>query len=108
MDSMEATASLCIWPQLSEFKSIDGVLLNIKMRAQIKGIIAKAGRTRPELLEGDMVGQANYIFWLMMNELQDESLDLAEVYGWWCGWYEGGRFETVIIWVMANLAKTGY
>jgi hypothetical protein len=26
---------------------------------------------RPELVEADMVGQANNIFWLMMNELQD-------------------------------------
>ena len=30
--------------------SIDEVLLNIKMRAQIKGIITEAGRTRPELV----------------------------------------------------------
>jgi hypothetical protein len=52
--------------------SIDEVLLNIKMRAQIKGIIAEAGRTRPELVEADMVGQANNMFWLLMNELQDE------------------------------------
>ena len=85
MDSMEATASLCIWPHLSECKSIDGVLLNIKMRAQIKGIIAKAGRTRPELLEGDMVGQANNMFWLLMNVLQDGGVDLGEVYGKLCG-----------------------
>ena len=47
------------------------MLLNIKMRAQIKGIIAEAGRTRPELVEGDMVRQANNMFWLLMNELQD-------------------------------------
>ena len=50
--------------------SIDEVLLNIKMRAQIKGIIAEAGRTRPELVEADMVGQANNMFWLLMNELR--------------------------------------
>jgi len=71
MDNMEATASLCLWPRLSECGSIDEVLLNIKMRAQIKGMIAGAGRSRPELVEVDMVGQANNIFWLMMNELQD-------------------------------------
>jgi len=41
------------------------------MGAQIKWIIAEAGRTRPELVEGDMVGQANNMFWLLMNELQD-------------------------------------
>ena len=54
-------------------------------------IIAEAGRTRPELVEGDMVGQANNMFWLVMNELQDgdEGVDLGEVYGRWCGWYEG-------------------
>ena len=45
MDNMEATASLCLWPRLSECGSIDEVLLNIKMRAQINGIIAEAGRT---------------------------------------------------------------
>ena len=71
--------------------SIDEVLLNIKMRAQIKGIIAEAGRTRPELVEADMVGQANNMFCLLMNELQDDDggVDLGEVYGWWCGWYDG-------------------
>ena len=51
--------------------SIDELLLNIKVGAQIKWIIAEAGRTRPELLEADMVGQANNMFWLLMNELQD-------------------------------------
>ncbi|MBC2747481.1 MAG: hypothetical protein HF975_10870 [ANME-2 cluster archaeon] len=50
MDSMEATASLCLWPWLSECGSIDEVLLNIKMRAQIKRIIAGAGRSRSELV----------------------------------------------------------
>ena len=70
--------------------SIDEVLLNIKMRAQIKGIIAEAGRTRPELVEADMVGQANNMFWLLMYELQDEDggVDLGEVYGRLCGWNE--------------------
>jgi len=38
--------------------SIDEVLLNIKMRTQIKGIIAETGRSRGELVEGDMVGPA--------------------------------------------------
>jgi len=71
MDNMEATASLCLWPRLSRCRSIDEVLLNIKMRAQIKGIIAEAGRMRPELVQADMVGQANNMFWLLMNELQD-------------------------------------
>jgi len=67
------------------------VLLNIKMGALIKGIIAEAGRARPELVEGDMVGQENNMFWLLMNELQegDGGVDLGEVYGRWCGWYEG-------------------
>ena len=51
--------------------SIDEVLLNIKMRAQIKGIIAEAGRIWSELVETDMVGQANNMFWLLMNELQE-------------------------------------
>ena len=71
--------------------SIDEVLLNIKMRAQIKGIIAEAGRTRPELVEGDMVGQANNMFWLMMDELQevDGGVYLGGLYGRWCGWYGG-------------------
>jgi len=71
--------------------SIDEVLLNIKMRAQIKGMIAEAGRTRPELVEADRVGQANNMFWLLMNELQDGDggVDLGEVYRRWCGWYEG-------------------
>jgi len=71
--------------------SIDEVLLNIKMRTQIKGIITEAGRIRPELVEADMVGQANNMFWLLMNELQDGDglIDLGEVYGQWCGWYEG-------------------
>ncbi|MBC2697683.1 MAG: hypothetical protein HF975_10815 [ANME-2 cluster archaeon] len=50
MDSMEATASLCLRPWLSECGSIDEVLLNIKMRAQIKRIIAGAGRSRSELV----------------------------------------------------------
>ena len=88
---MEATASLCLWPRLSECGSIDEVLLNIKMRTQIKGIVAEAARNRPELVEGDMVGQANNMFWLLMNELQDGDggVDLGGVYGWWCGWYEG-------------------
>ena len=45
------------------------MLLNIKMRAQINGIIAGAGRSRPELVEADRVGQANNIFWLLMNDL---------------------------------------
>jgi len=42
-------------------------------------------------VEGDMVGQANNMFWLLMNELQDEDgvVDLGGVYGRWCGWYEG-------------------
>ena len=86
---LEATAGLCFCPWLSECGSIDEVLLNIKMRAQIKGIIAEAGRSRPELVEGNMVGQANNMFWLMTNELQVWGVDLGEVYGWWCGWYEG-------------------
>jgi len=34
MDNMEATASLCLYPRLSECGSIDEVLLNIKMRTQ--------------------------------------------------------------------------
>jgi hypothetical protein len=38
------------------------VLLNIKMRAQMKGMIAGAGRSRPEYVEGEVVGQANNIF----------------------------------------------
>jgi len=61
------------------------------MGALIKGIIAEAGRARPELVEGDMVGQENNMFWLLMNELQegDGGVDLGEVYGRWCGWYEG-------------------
>ncbi|MBC2701595.1 MAG: hypothetical protein HF976_09325 [ANME-2 cluster archaeon] len=46
------------------------MLLNIKMRAQIKGIIAEADRSRPELVEDDMVGQANNMFWLLVNELR--------------------------------------
>ncbi len=60
------------------------MLLNIKMRAQIKGIIAWAGRSRPEQVEADRVGQANNMFWLLMNELQegDGTVDLGEVYGW--------------------------
>ncbi|MBC2706396.1 MAG: hypothetical protein HF977_01510 [ANME-2 cluster archaeon] len=67
------------------------MLLNIKMRAQIKRIIAGAGRSRSELVETDMVGQANNMFWLLMNELQDgdRGVDLGEVYGRWCGGYEG-------------------
>jgi hypothetical protein len=75
--------------------SIDEVLLNIKMRTQIKGIITEAGRIRPELVEADMVGQANNMFWLLMNELQDGGggVDLGEVYGRWCGWYEGILFR---------------
>ncbi len=73
-DSMKATASLCLWPRLSEYGSIDEVLLNIKMRAQIKGIISEAGRTRPELVDGDVVGQANIMFWLIMNELQFDTI----------------------------------
>jgi len=42
-------------------------------------------------VEGDVVGQANSMFWLLVNELQegDEAVDLGEVYGQWCGWYEG-------------------
>ncbi len=46
-------------------------------------MIAEAGRTRPELVEGDMLGQANNMFWLLMNELQDgdEGVDLGGVYG---------------------------
>ncbi len=53
------------------------------MRAQINGIIAGAGRIRPELVEGDMVGQANNMLRLLMNELQDgdRGVDLGEVYG---------------------------
>jgi len=49
--------------------SIDEVLLNIKMRAHIKGIISKAGRTRPELMEADMVGQENNMLCVLMNKL---------------------------------------
>ena len=66
------------------------MLLNIKMRAQINGIIAEAGRSKPELVEAGMVGQANNMCWLMINELQegDEGVDSGEVYGRWCGWYE--------------------
>ena len=50
------------------------------------------------------MGQANNMFWLLMNELQDrdEGVDLGEVYGRWSGGYEGDRFETVIIWVNAK------
>jgi len=42
-------------------------------------------------VEADMVGQANNMFWLLMNELQDgdEGVDLGELYGRWCGWYKG-------------------
>ncbi|MCL7414985.1 MAG: type II/IV secretion system ATPase subunit [ANME-2 cluster archaeon] len=71
--------------------SIDEVLLNIRMRAQIKGVIAEAGRTRPELVEAGRVGQANNMFWLLMNELQDGDggVDMVEVYGRWIEWYEG-------------------
>ncbi|MBC2700812.1 MAG: type II/IV secretion system ATPase subunit [ANME-2 cluster archaeon] len=71
--------------------SIDKVLLNIKMRANIKGTIAKAGENRPELVEADAVGQANNMFWLLVNELQewDGSVDMVEVYRRWSEWYEG-------------------
>lgn len=71
--------------------SIDEVLLNIKMRANIKGVIAKAGENRPELVEADAVGQANNMFWLLVNELQgwDERVDMIEVYRRWSEWYEG-------------------
>jgi len=71
--------------------SIDEVLLNIKMRANIKGAIAKAGEDRPELVEADAVGQANNMFWLLVNELQDwdGSVDMGEVYRQWSEWYEG-------------------
>jgi len=91
MDNMEATASPCLWPRLSECGNIDEVLLNIKLRAQIKVIIAGAGRSRPEWVEADMVGQANNTFRLLMNELHDGDwrVDLGEVYGRWCGWYVG-------------------
>jgi len=57
------------------------VLLNIKMRAQINGIIAEAGRNWPELVEVDRVGQTNNMFWLLMNELQDGGVDLGVVDG---------------------------
>jgi hypothetical protein len=62
-----------------------------RMRAQIMGMIAEAGRTRPELVEGDMIGQVNNMFWLLMNELQDgdEGVDLGEEYRRWSRWYEG-------------------
>jgi hypothetical protein len=66
---MEATASLCLRHRLSECGSIDELLLNIKRRAQAKGIIGEAGRSRPELVEVDMVGQASNMFWLLVNEL---------------------------------------
>ncbi len=71
--------------------SIDEVLLNIKMRANIKGTIAKAGENRPELVEADAVGQANNMFWLLVNELQDwdGSVDMGEVYRQWSEWYKG-------------------
>ena len=38
-----------------------------------------------------MVGQADNMFWLLMNELQegDGGVDLGRVYGRCCGWYEG-------------------
>ena len=64
------------------------MLLNIKLRAQIKEIIVEVGRTRPELVEADIVGQANNMFRLMKNELQDRDggVDLGEVYDRWCGW----------------------
>ncbi|MBW6516903.1 MAG: hypothetical protein K0A89_00145 [ANME-2 cluster archaeon] len=75
---------------LKNIKLGDEVLLKIKVMAQIKGMIADAGRTRGELVEADRVGQANNMFWLPMNELQDGDggVDLGEVYGRWCGWYE--------------------
>ena len=62
-------------------------------------MIAETGRTRPKLVGADMVGQANNMFWLLMNELQDGNggVDLGGVYGRWCEWYEGDRFGTVII-----------
>jgi len=63
----DPTASLYLWPRLSECGSIDDVLLNIKMGAQTKRIIAEAGRSRSELVEGDMVGQANNMFWMLLN-----------------------------------------
>ena len=71
--------------------SIDEVLLNIKMRANIKGTIAKAGENNPELVEADAVGRANNMFWLLVNELQDwdGSVDMSEVYRRWSEWYEG-------------------
>jgi len=62
IDNIEATVSLCFWPRLSECWCINEVLLNIKLRAQIKGMIAEAGRSRAEL-----VGHANNMFWLIMN-----------------------------------------
>ncbi|MFV9630275.1 MAG: ATPase, T2SS/T4P/T4SS family [Methanosarcinales archaeon] len=70
--------------------SVDEVLLNLKMRARIKQIIAESGRERPELVEADMVGQANNMFWLLMNELQDEKghVDLGEIFNRWVGWYD--------------------
>jgi flagellar protein FlaI len=69
--------------------NVDDVLQNIKMRTKIKEIIAQAGRVRPELVEADMVGQANNMFWLLMTELQDEMghVDLGEVYNKWMKWY---------------------
>ena len=53
-----------------------------------------------------MVGQANNMFWLMMNELQDRDggVDLGEVYGWWCRWYEGIVLKR---WSFDSMVKLG-
>jgi hypothetical protein len=42
-------------------------------------------------VEADAVGQANNMFWLLVNELQewDGSVDMSEVYRQWSEWYEG-------------------
>jgi flagellar protein FlaI len=71
--------------------SIEEVLLNIKIRAEIKEVIAKAGENRPELVEADAVGKANNMFWLLVNELQDRDghVDMNEVYRQWNEWYKG-------------------
>jgi len=54
-----------------------------------------------------MVGQANNMFWLLMNELQDGGVDLGGVYGRWCGWY-GGFNPRMVSLSKSSVIKNGH
>ncbi|MBP1909342.1 type II/IV secretion system ATPase subunit [Methanolobus bombayensis] len=69
--------------------SMDEAALNIRMRAEIKGKIAKFGLRQPHLLEARNVAIANNMFWMLMDKevTETDGSNYQRVYDRWFEWF---------------------